>query len=314
MIQAKVDYLRACGQRERACFFEAKTDSILEGLRAPTAITEQGAGLGTSAVQSLRDRLQWEDADEKASVTTGWSLLMFAAISDNVGAVVEMVSSCAESTVNLALNNSWPDLCGLQAGDTPLHAAMAFASFDVVDTLLRAHADPYVTNVRGHAAFGMACVASHANVTKWLQKFPNWDLKARDPKFGITYLHLAAHLNPHSGATAETLLAARADVNEVSFLGRNSLQMLVSKEDSDPAGVRALLSAGADLQYHARPSTFKWKIGLAAVRTAWRLGNQSPIVEEFAQLEGCTALSCARAAGHVEILEILNEASRNVIQ
>jgi ankyrin repeat protein len=253
----------------------------------------------------------WDARDATSAITTGWSLLLAAALADDLAAVRQLIGLGSTNLINLALRDRWPDLCCFPAGLTPLMAAMAFSQFEIVTSLLSAQADPNAIDGdgRGLDAFTMACVFGRAeNVKQWLHVFPGWDLERKDGTIGGSALHAAAGFPPRSAPTISVLLAAGADANSATDAGPDALMLLAAKDDSDTEAVQLLLDAGIDVNRQSHPLTLKWTFLLTMTRAAWHFGRRSPLVDVLARSEGATALHRAWTAKHVRIAEMLEKA------
>lgn len=319
MIQDNMRYLRSVGENERAIFYAATEHQLLDGLGPCDVITENGklseAGLDVSAVKRLEQRVEWDSRDANSAITTGWSLLLAAALADDLAAVRQLIDLGSADLINLALRDRWPDLCCFPAGLTPLMAAMAFSQFEIVRRLLSAQADPnaFDRDGRGLDAFTMACVFGRAeNVKQWLHVFPGWDLERKDGTVGGSALHAAAGFPPRSAPTISVLLAAGADANSATDAGPDALMLIAAKDDLDTEAVQLLLSAGIDVNRQSHPLTIKWTLLLTMARAAWHFGRRSPLVDTLARSEGATALHRAWSAKHVRMAEMLERAGADV--
>lgn len=319
MLHAKVDRLRRNGDREKSFFYTALARGFLQGFECEdssvpvdgVAVAFDSSVNAETAVQRLQQQLSWRPADAEAASTSGWSTLMLAAMGDDLAAVRELLNAGVGDGINLGLGQKWPELCCLPAGFTPLMAAMSFARFEVVETLLDAQADPTIVDAdgRGVDAFMLACVFGRVdNAERWLRRFPSWDLERRDGTIGGMALHAACGYPPQSAALVAMLLSAGASANSVTDMGTSALQILGIKEDLDLEAARLLLAAKADVNYRTQPRTLKWRVAMACARAAWRMGRRQPIIHLLARAEGATAQHRASAHGHGALVKLLREA------
>jgi len=313
MVRRKMRHLQLSGQREPSLFHAAMNKRFLDGLTSQEEMAEsrlQVASMqpcGPLAVEKLKEKLSWQPEDEVASLKTGWTLLMCAAMANDLEAVRHILKG-GHADVNRGFRQPWPELSCAPSGLTPIMAAMAFSGFEIVEELLSANADPRATDNdgRGLDAFILACVFGRAdNLEKWLQRFPKWDLERRTSSVGATAFHAAAAYPPSSAPSLSILLKARADPHTGAHAGWNALNFAVQKDDSDPEAVRLLLDAGLDVNRQSQPITAKWKATHVACRSAYRLGKRTALLDLFANVEGDTALHNAYATGHSEIIELL---------
>lgn len=132
-------------------------------------------------------------------------------------------------------------------GWTPLMwAVRRGASPEVIDALVRADADVNVKSKDGRAPLVWATAHAWNPATFRVLVEAGADVNARD-RYGRTALMWAAGYgwNPEAFAA---LMAAGADVNAIDDYGGTSLMKAVQfSTDGDPAAVKALLGAGADM-------------------------------------------------------------------
>ena len=213
MLRYKIDHLHeiddVCGAR----WFTALRPRLLRGClgTGDTNVADDSGGL--AGLAGLKWRLRWSEEEEELSraASAGASLVLWAAASDDLGALHELLR--AGAAVDVAESEGFPPL-GIAWGMTPLLAAMSFASWEVVSALLAASADP----LRRDTAWSMDAVmhaALHSraeNVQRYLEEFPNWDLE-RQNKYQMTALNFAARYGSGEPAlsTVNALLAAGAN-------------------------------------------------------------------------------------------------------
>merc|ERR1712048_1385676 len=103
-------------------------------------------GHPTDALLDLQTRLRWSSDDTTAANTSGRSLLRYAVLANDVEAVRLLLTSSSSSFTAAALETSLSDpiLSLGERSEPPLASAMAVASWDLVETLLDARANPHL--------------------------------------------------------------------------------------------------------------------------------------------------------------------------
>eukprot|EP00759_Apiculatamorpha_spiralis_P021908 PhF_6_TR26374/c0_g1_i1/m.38023/K15503/ANKRD44; serine/threonine-protein phosphatase 6 regulatory ankyrin repeat subunit B len=133
-------------------------------------------------------------------------------------AAVEYLVTVPGIQVNAVTETSW----------TPLHVASASGHVDVVDVLLRNHADPLALNNRKSASLHLAVTARRHAVIKRLMEDSKVTVTCADDS-GATPLHLCGLGGNVMLETAEALLKAGAEVDAVDKDGRTALHWALQR-------------------------------------------------------------------------------------
>ena len=130
-------------------------------------------------LHTLKEKLRWRDEDSLRAKETGRTLLMHAVAANDAAAVRELLecTTTTSSEINMPLQKSFAVFYHVNL--TPLHLAMSYADFEVVEMLLDAKADP-TARVKGRANRGydglfyaaIFCRIGHIVGPR----FPSWDL------------------------------------------------------------------------------------------------------------------------------------------
>ena len=268
MLEGKLAALWSGGHVADARALQAVRHLILRGL-----IPEEPATHIEEPVARLRASLAWEAESKRAP-----SLLHFAVMSDDAPAVRALLAARADCRRRVPRSAVWGQWL---AGASPLHAAMACASWETVELLLGARADPRATAspfAWSPLAFA-AYYAREANVRAWLARLPR----------GRGDVHAAAQ--PASSACLRALLESRADPDEGTAGGGDAFPLLAAAggEDASLEKVDLLLEARADPNRRERP-TGALRAICSGVRVAYRCGARGELATLFANASGCTAL------------------------
>jgi len=330
MIDAKIDYLKGTGQINAYRLLSSQKHCRLRGLPEiegemgwtgsqhlneicysnclPVASCEAACYSKWQPIEALRTRLAWEKRDEENSQETGRSLLWYAAMADDFGAVQSLLKSIKLEDINRVLTN--PDMqCGELAA-TPLMLAMAFARFEVVRELLDARADPTVRGQKGQNALHFAASAgNHANITSWLQHFCDKVYIDEENSFGGTPLISATTYPADMEEAVKVLISAGADSCTQNIFGLRPLHMNAWTNPNSEAVpglvARMLISAGADINQRVEPSTPQMRRRLALARFKSHLGTKNVVTQAMSHKEGFTPLICAALGGKVELVKEL---------
>ena len=89
----------------------------------------------------------------------------------------------------------------------------------------------------------MSCMFNRVdNVKLWLNKFPDWNLEARNTVVGGTVLGIAVYAGPNRLELTKLLLKCGANTNIFSHSGSSILLASCDNEDACPDVVRFILS------------------------------------------------------------------------
>ena len=267
MLDRKIALLYAEGQTECARLLVCTKHWWLGGLSqvgdalssphslAPACLEEEAT---SSALTALRTRLRWrkEEEDDDKQLQ---KLLVYAVVSDDVGAVATLLGSLAFSLagspadvpaklqqgLTLAGAVTLAEFSSLHlplAEATVLMLAAWYASPAVLELLLDAGAPP-TEYCGGHDAIMMACMAGHTdNVRFWLERFSDWEIDRVSSPAEHTALSLAALGRPDVGVL--TLLHERgASMEHVDAYGKSILMCACSNECASPQVVMVVLNA-----------------------------------------------------------------------
>ncbi|CAE8622208.1 unnamed protein product [Polarella glacialis] len=258
----------------------------------------------------LSDRLGWKDNDDFEGRKSGWTLLHYAVLADDLTEVRLRVDM---DDVNASLVRGNPAL-HIHQGQTPLMTAMVFACVPVVAALVEARADPYaLTSGRGSpgmTALHLAAeLGSHEVVQGFLQHFPAFPVNQVCSNIGASPL-IYAMFGPDKLNMAKVLAAARSDPSTLTDFGSNCLHAAAKKDDDDPELVIWLLRQGIpvnDQIYRGdlRQKSLSWRLTFAAARFLTRNGVQDGLLQEMDWWGSCTALHDIADSGNIEVARLL---------
>lgn len=282
---------------------------------------------GTEGLAAARLQFRWrDDVTERAETARcGLGLLFWCALSSNVGAVLELAAAAPDPKKSFFLkrrrrrNNeklrfNRPDLFGFCIkGLEPLHAAVAFASWPVVETLLDMGADPMA---KCHNNFNMLhsmCSMGRANnVVNWCARFPQWDHSLRCTAAGATALSIATLVGPSRTDTVKALIEAGADPTAFSAeTGTTVLHNAAANKDCDEELMTYLLNlpgVRAHINTQQRGKTFVWKLRFVAARALVRAGTEKAILKNVSEWPLMTPLMTAARNGNATVIRLLVEA------
>jgi ankyrin repeat protein len=332
-VAAKVKALREQGRQLDWRFYFAARNYLTRGLLDPRTGSPSCED-ETDPVESLRRSLAWSDSDDAAGERSGWTLLKFAVLSDDVAAVKALLSA-TKGTKRRAVGIDQPLLTdgphlGLLPKFTNLHLAMLLASPPLVKLLIDVHAS--VTAVDGT----LGCNAVHwasmygriDNVACLLDALPNYNVDTRARLGGLTALQWAAYMAPYprQRAMMRMLLDRGASPFSRGFNGRTLLHSIAVSDDCDAALIHEILAWYAASQpHHAKridadsggiderviPTTFRWTAMYTFCYWSWRLGKRGNFTNFFACMYKATALQLAICRNDHFAVSSLIEAGAN---
>mmetsp|Transcript_3881 Transcript_3881/g.6831 ORF Transcript_3881/g.6831 Transcript_3881/m.6831 type:complete len:655 (-) Transcript_3881:325-2289(-) len=318
MIDAKVRRLKSQDRRTEAFFFKALQHWFLQDLEVsdaslPPQAKQHVTGIACAA---LKCKLGWTPRDEELSKKSGWTILFYAALSGNAAAIPSIQLSQA-ADVNAKLRVHLKHLAYMWKGVTPLFAAMAFASWDTVQALLDAKADPKARCDNGmDALFVGACNGRMENVNSWLSRFPDWNKDRNIPFFcmGISSVTCINGGGRNKQLTLECLMDSGADLRcKQRWGGEGALPCIVAmNEDGEHAMMQVVLEAGYDPNSLWKPPNMMWSLMLPGLRRASEWNPKSRPLAEMALLEGATPLHFAAKRGDVTMVKMLLHAKAEV--
>jgi len=331
MLDAKSRRLASLGEKDDQRYFAMLRHHFFKGL--PESRTLQGHGprrskefynlvsrrvtpSAESGLSGLKDRLNWNQEDDRAARSTGATLLLWACVADDLASVHELLQSCDEDAIDIPVQEDRPHLPGWMRGLTPLMAAMSFGSPLTVKALLEAKSNPMLRlpppkkfkKMHGKDPLHLASYCKNVdNVRYWLSEFPKWDLNQEGSIFSLPALAWVAFNGGESSAPImKELLHARADLDRNFEMGSTLGTLVTWKEDSDPAAIELLVEAMGPVivrQQHV-PTSRKWSTVFKMCRLLARL-NVSTNANELARWEGCTPLHASARRGDVVMIQLL---------
>merc|ERR1740121_664902 len=176
MIDSKLRHLEETGQVNRFRWLASTTGVVLKGfpqMKIGCLEADATSAESPTPLQRLCTALRWTPGDDLLARSSGRSLLLYAAMSDNLEAVRSLVQGrCSVEDVNREAK--FPELEFGELPLSPLFAAMAVSRFVVVEELLAATANPQQhskANRGSDALMGAACFGNAENVRGWLHRF-----------------------------------------------------------------------------------------------------------------------------------------------
>ena len=274
------------------------------------------------AVEKLVHKLRWTPLHEAEGRKTGFTLLIYAIISDDILAVTELLETrskdfdrCGGTLVKDDLNrtftNNYPDI-NVVKGMSPLSLAVVFASFAVVSALL----DDGAKTVDGLGRDALVYAASagrHELVAQWLERFPAYSID-RAFRGGTSVFMAAMRLSINTLEVAKVLLAAGAKTHVV-VAGRINANVLLAASHNDQADGELLrfLAQLDDMDIDGTNTAASCRLSLyaALAKAARRIGIKLPGSKFLLQHLGSTALHYAASKGNGNAVRALLQAGAN---
>ena len=177
----------------------------------------RGEVLTCVGLAAARRRLRWGTDDVEADETkmTGVGILFWCTMLNDVVAVRELAGGDAAvgdaDSNTLKLHVPWLAISVVR-GFTTLHAACAWASFEVVELLLSLGLNPNATTEKEtlNVMAGAAIFNRGDIITQWVARFPDFDLEHRDTLVGTTVLGNAVFSGSNKRYAIEALINAGA--------------------------------------------------------------------------------------------------------
>ena len=324
MLQAKVDHQGGgLSQTERRYFTCAKAWFCREGsciggggreesLRDDQRGGPPGGGGGGSGTDSKRDihqgddrngsrtavdrlvsKLKWTHADDNVGRKTGFSLLAFAVIANDLAAVVELLSGKAnEAAINLRIRNAKTSI-GIPKGATPLILSMIYSSWDVVSALLANGADPNVLDGLGRDGLLWGATQTRPEMVKrWIDAVGTQNVDRAMPD-GATPLACAVQISSQGLNMAKVLHEAGAKLT--GTFGGFFFNALIASTNGDSltADLVRYLASLEEIDVNVGSKAVTWQIKtLVRAAKAWRcLGLKMPrLLKTVARIHNATPL------------------------
>lgn len=238
--------------------------------------TEKSRESQPSTLDSFLKYLRWDIVDGEWFDRCGVSIFMYTATCNNISVLRELLQKLCISEPTLYNKrlrgeipaNGIPSL-GITGKITNLVTAMGFASPEFVSLLLEHDADPYESDVGGNDGLMMGSALGRTdNVKFWLDKFPDWDLEAKNKINRVCVLFHAVYMGPRRLKLVKLLLDRGASMDYRGAMGASILINICANEDGDPELLKFLLKQRMKtrVNYRLHGSTAKWRIILRLAR------------------------------------------------
>jgi ankyrin repeat protein len=314
MIRSKAQGYLDQGDMLRYRYWVCAKNIFLSGL--------PGVQQDAKGAEALRSLLMWTEADEKKGLEDGWTLLHWACFANDKVAVEELCAGKPKEYVDMPNKVAIPELLFFP-DVTPLILAMSYASYDVVDTLLKAGADPLYTTTKydswgnqtsqGLAEDALMFAALNRkfdNVSRFLQDVPNFPLTHGRPGCGTTVMHTACNM----GCSAEAydmLTKSGADFRMEQKAGCNGLHFMAGSKDGDAEVIRKHVeTTKCDVNAAAYPHIALFKAMFFTMRCKYYTAGPAAMNKLelwFASADGETPLHNAARNGNVAAVKMLLE-------
>ena len=217
-----------------------------------------------------------------------------------------------DSAANNALRNHRPDLFGFfSQGTSTLHVAAGFASWDMVEILLKMGAATTATNIVGWDPLHTISLLGRAdNCRSWCERFPGWDFEGRRATaVNATALALAVLIGGNKVETVKGLVKAGADpLRCTAHTGCTVLHNAAANQDCDEELMRYLLEIPGVrglVNVQQRALTFTWKVKYLAARLFVTLGSKKAILRNVSEWPLLTPLITAARNGNAAAIKVL---------
>lgn len=252
---------------------------------------------------SLARSLRWAAGD--ADHGSGESLLVHAALQD-LSDVIHELAAREPAAMSLVWQPATPALRSIAL--TPLVASAAFASFDTVEALLEAKADPLqrvsFRGVNGAIAFLVgAAMGRPETIAAWVKRYPSSAVHhAVDWTHGFSALHTALCFHPSPATMARELLLGRADVLQKTTFGISPLHAAAIGQFSDVAALRLLLEHEANPNVQVKGSRLRI---IRTARVSTSVDHESLLRVDAARISEWTPLQLACSNFRLEEAKLL---------
>ena len=290
--------------------------------------TEDSLRLATAtSTDDLRERLRWGSDEQEVAFTnaTGTTLLFWAVLSNSINVVRDLLSGGEgderpQKVADLVrpIKHAWPNALFV-AKMLPIHLAMAYGGWEIVDALLDAGADPFARDKAGaDGLFWAALNGRPNNIRRWLARFPDWNLERTDAVAKQTAFTIAVNLGGgNSLPAAKALLEAGANPQHRIQTGNSVLHFAAINPDCTPELVDYLLTQNAAstralVDRNAAPRSCLWRTIFLATRLARRTGSSNSVVRLLAESHKATPLHLAAKEGNVAMVQGLVAAGASV--
>ncbi len=189
-------------------------------------------------------------------------------------------------------------------GQTPLIRAAAIGKADMVRALLAAGADVHARDTKGMTALDHARKAKRAEIAAILEDAAGKRPARVDPDEELLFATEAG-----DGAKVQAMLAAGANVDARDRRARTGgfTPLMLAAAAGNAVVVTALLKAGADLNGRDEPPTKDYQ-----PQSFVFAENGQDMIPATGWLYARTALHCAAAGGHAEVVRTLLDAGADV--
>ena len=251
----------------------------------------------SSAVEALVQRLKWTPLHAAVGKSSGFTLLVYAVLSDDLEAVTEILEQ-GEHDVNQQIAAHHPNI-NVGKGMLPLSLAMMFASFPIVAALLDA-GSKHIDGLGRSVLFYACCFGRKDLVAQWLKRFPSFDLE-QSFRGGAGALGVSLRFQVSPLPTVQVLMAAGASPTFVAG-GKIATNALITAAHNDQASgdlMRAMAEMD-EINVNAAnsPATRRVAAYAALAKAARRVGIKLPKSKFLLHFIGATALHFAASKGN----------------
>ena len=335
LLKAKSQALLKAGNMVDFRYFVAMTHWFLRGLTEagakaealkgnapaycpPSGVPLDSAAAGEASISALKTKLQWTAQDDVESQNSGWTLLRYAVLSNDVLAaktlldptkLASMSPSQRQRYIDSPLKKQKGEFIFVK-GQITIIDAMAWAGPEMIKLLLDAGASEMKKNHLMLDPLMSACATGrHENIDAWFDLKPGWDMNKRRSNLGLQSLHYGLFMatTPFLRPTAETLIKHGADLGVVTQSGRTSLHSLCMNEDCEPKLLDDLLDSMLQknpLDYPQYPhGKFKILEGIASF--IYKRGKRGNLIEHLVLINKSSALHATVRHGDAACSDLL---------